>query len=51
LFTIKQTDFDKIKGNPNLTVIGHMTAKGDVPSLVTRAEEVIPLKAQGWKAF
>ena len=51
LFTIKQTDFDKIKGNPNLTVIGHMTAKGDVPSLVTRADEVIPLKAQGWKAF
>ena len=51
LFTIKQTDFDKIKGNPNLTVIGHMTAAGDAPSLVTRAEEVIPLKAQGWKAF
>jgi len=51
LFTIRQTDFDKIKGNPNLTVIGHMTAKGDVPSLVTRADEVIPLKAQGWKAF
>ena len=51
LFTIKQADFDKIKGNPNLTVIGHMTAKGDAPSLVTRAEEVIPLKAQGWKAF
>jgi thiamine-monophosphate kinase len=51
LFSIKQTDFDKIKGNSNLTVIGHMTAKGDVPSLVTRAEEVIPLKAQGWKAF
>lgn len=51
LFAIKQTDFDKIKGNPNLTVIGHMTAAGDAPSLVTRAEEVIPLKAQGWKAF
>ena len=51
LFTIKQAEFDKIKGNPNLTVIGHMTAKGDAPSLVTRAEEVIPLKAQGWKAF
>ena len=51
LFTIKQTDFDKIKGNPNLTVIGHMTPVGDAPSLVTRAEEVIPLKAQGWKAF
>jgi thiamine-monophosphate kinase len=51
LFTIKPSDFDSIKGNPNFTVIGHMTAEGDVPSLVTRAEEVIPLKAQGWKAF
>ena len=51
LFTLKQEDYDNIKGNPNLTVIGHMTTKGDVPSLVTRGDEVIPLKAQGWKAF
>ena len=26
LFTIDQKDFDKIKGNPNLTVIGHMNS-------------------------
>jgi len=51
LFTIKQEDFDKIKGNPNLTVIGHMTEKSDGANLVTRGDEVIPLKAQGWKAF
>ena len=25
LFTIKMDDYDKIKGNPNFTVIGHMT--------------------------
>ena len=51
LFTIKQEDFEKIKANPNLTVIGYMTDKSDGANLVTRGEEVIPLKAQGWKAF
>ena len=51
LFTIKQEDYDKIKGNPNLSVIGHMTSKEDGANLVTRGNEVIPLKAQGWKAF
>ena len=51
LFTIKQEDFDKIKGNPNLSVIGHMTPKEDGANLVTRGNEIIPLKAQGWKAF
>lgn len=48
---IKQEDFEKIKANPNLTVIGHMTDKSDSANLVTRGDEVIPLKAQGWKAF
>jgi thiamine-monophosphate kinase len=51
LFTIKQDDFEKIKANPNLTVIGHMTDKSDSANLVTRGNEVIPLKSQGWKAF
>ncbi len=51
LFTIKQDDYDKIKGNPNLSVIGHMTPNADGVCLVTRGNEVIPLKAQGWKAF
>ena len=51
LFTIKQEDYDKIKGNPNLSVIGHITSKEEGANLVTRGNEVIPLKAQGWKAF
>ena len=46
-----EDDFEKIKANPNLTVIGHMTDKSDSANLVTRGDEVIPLKAQGWKAF
>ena len=51
LFTIDQKDFDKIKGNPNLTVIGHMIEKEEGAHLVTRANTKIPLKAQGWNSF
>ncbi|RRQ49943.1 thiamine-phosphate kinase [Maribacter algicola] len=51
LFTIDQADFPKIKGNPNLTVIGHMTDTSGGANLVTRAETLIPLKAQGWNSF
>lgn len=49
LFTIKQEDFDKIKGNPYLTVIGHATATGAENYLITKgSEQMIPLTAQGW---
>lgn len=51
LFTISMDDFPKIKGNPHLTVIGHMTAASDGNHLITRAHTKIPLKARGWQAF
>jgi thiamine-monophosphate kinase len=51
LFTIKQEDFNKIKANPNLTVIGHMTDKSSGSQLVTRSNTVEPITAQGWDAF
>jgi thiamine-monophosphate kinase len=51
LFTIALEDFDKIKGNPNFTVIGHMTPAGDGMHLITRANTKIPLKARGWNAL
>lgn len=51
LFTIAQEDFPKIKGNPNLTVIGHMAEKREGAQLITRAGTQIPLKAQGWNSF
>lgn len=51
LFTIKLEDFDKIKGNPNLTVIGHMTPESEGMHLVTRANTKIELKARGWNAL
>ncbi|MBO6879556.1 thiamine-phosphate kinase [Winogradskyella sp.] len=51
LMTISQEDFPKIKGNPNLTVIGYMTEEERGMHLVTRAEEKIPIIAKGWSAL
>ena len=51
LFTISQEDFPKIKGNPHLTVIGHITDESLGTNLVTRAGQQIKLTAQGWNAL
>jgi len=51
LFTIAQADYDKIKGNPSITVIGHMTEKASGYMLVDRQGGQHELRAQGWDAF
>jgi thiamine-monophosphate kinase len=51
LFTVSIDDYEKIKGNPNLTVIGHITDKSQGTTLVTRANQELALKAQGWNAL
>ncbi|MCZ2248803.1 MAG: thiamine-phosphate kinase [Bacteroidia bacterium] len=51
LFTMNLSDFDKIKGNPNLTVIGHITEKAQGYQLITKSGSQHPLTAQGWNAF
>lgn len=51
LFTISQEDFDKIKGNPNLTVIGYITDKSQGAHLITRANQKVELIAQGWNSL
>ena len=52
LFTIDQEDYPKIKGNPNLTVIGHMTEADSGAVMIGRGSgSAIPLTAQGWNSF
>lgn len=51
LFTIGQADYDKIKGNPHFSIIGHMTEAQEGMHLVTRANEKIALVARGWNAM
>jgi len=51
LFTVSQNDFDKIKGNPHLSVIGHMTDKNEGVNLITRGNQKVEITAQGWNAM
>ncbi|MEP0212182.1 MAG: thiamine-phosphate kinase [Cellulophaga sp.] len=51
LFTIDQKEFPKIKGNPNLTVVGHMTDKNEGVHLISRNNTKIPITAQGWNSL
>lgn len=52
LFTIKQEDYPKIKGNPNLTVIGHTTEQNAENYLMLRnSDSAMKLTAQGWNSF
>lgn len=51
LFTVSQEDFPKIKANPNFTIIGHMTDTSEGMNLITRANERIALRAQGWNSL
>ena len=51
LFTISQKDYDKIKNDPDITVIGHMLSKGEGCYLISRDGSSHELTAQGWDAF
>lgn len=51
LFTVAQADHDKIKGNPSLTIIGHMTDKAAGYQLMDKQGGLHELHAQGWDAF
>jgi len=51
LFTIKQSDFEKIKNNPDISIIGHMTEASAGCNLISKSEKVHPIKAQGWNSL
>lgn len=51
LFTVATEDFPKIKANPHLSVIGHMTKNSEGMHLITRANTKIELIARGWNAM
>ena len=51
LFTIQMSDYDKVKNLPDITVIGHMTAKDSGVNLITKSGGSHPITAQGWNSF
>lgn len=51
LFTIDMKDHEKIKGNPNFSIIGHITEESSGKNIVTRDGQVMELTAQGWNSL
>src|ERR1700710_3139661 len=51
LFTIKQADYEKIKLQMDISVIGHITEASAGCNLLTKSGIVHAIKAQGWNAF
>lgn len=48
LFTVAQADYEKVKLNPAISIIGYMTDAGEGKSIITRGGNKHELVAQGW---
>jgi thiamine-monophosphate kinase len=51
VFTVPQSDYDKIILNKQISIIGYMTAPDEGKLLKTRGGSTHKLTAQGWQAF
>ncbi len=51
LFTIKQADYEKIREDLDVTIIGHITDAASGVNLVDNSDHHIPIRAQGWDAL
>ena len=51
LFTLKQEDYEIIKENSDISVIGYMTEAEKGTNIYTKGGNTFPITAQGWNAF
>lgn len=51
LFTIRQSDVEKLKKHQDIQLIGYVHANPSENVLVTKGGNAVPLKAQGWVHF
>jgi thiamine-monophosphate kinase len=51
LFTIKQSDYEKMREHLDVSIVGHMVAKAEGLHLIDKSGNQVKLQAQGWKAF
>jgi thiamine-monophosphate kinase len=50
LFTIDQSNFEKLKNHEDISFIGYMTDDKEV-NLATTGGQKVPIEAQGWNHF
>lgn len=51
IFTIPQSDYEKLVINEDISVIGYMTEPGQEPHIITKGGTKHAITAQGWNAF
>jgi thiamine-monophosphate kinase len=51
LFTIKQSDYAKLKNDVDISIIGHITDKNAGCNMISKSNISHEIKAQGWNAF
>jgi thiamine-monophosphate kinase len=51
LFTVSQDDYDKIKDNPAISIIGYITLEEEGANILTKGGGKHAITAQGWNAF
>lgn len=51
LFTLKQSDYDKITLNEEISVIGYITSIEEGSKIITKGGNTFNITAQGWNAF
>lgn len=51
LFTLKQSDFDKVVLNEQISVIGYITEPAEGKKIITKGGNLYDITAQGWNAF
>jgi thiamine-monophosphate kinase len=51
LFTIDKNDQEKIKNHPDIHMIGYVHERANENILITKQNNIVPLRAQGWDHF
>lgn len=51
VFTVPQSDYDKLVLNEQISVIGYITDIEEGVHIITKGGSTYPLTAQGWNAF
>ncbi|MFM2226566.1 MAG: thiamine-phosphate kinase [Bacteroidota bacterium] len=51
LFTITQSDYEKIKDENDISIIGFITDDANIVNLITKGNNSVTIEPKGWKAF
>lgn len=51
LFTVQQSDYEKLQLNSDISIIGYMTPVEEGARIITKGNNSFPITAQGWDAL